>query len=74
MNVFAKFDEIPSMTLQNIKETKCYGQTFVRSVGQHENSIPSHKLGGRGYNDTLCVTYISPAEKSKQSDPTTVIK
>ena len=34
MNVFAKFDEIPSMTLQDIKETKCYGHTFVRSVGR----------------------------------------
>ena len=32
MNVFAKFDEIPSMTLQDIKETKRYGHTFVRSV------------------------------------------
>ena len=32
MNVFAKFDKIPSMTLQDIKETKCYGHTFVRSV------------------------------------------
>ena len=31
MNVFAKFDEIPSMTLQDIKETKRYGHTFVRS-------------------------------------------
>ena len=27
MNVFARFDEIPSMTLQDIKETKPYGQT-----------------------------------------------
>ena len=25
MNVFAKFDEIPSMILQDIKETKRYG-------------------------------------------------
>ena len=31
MNVFAKFDEIPSMTLQDIKETKRQGHTFVRS-------------------------------------------
>ena len=31
MNVFAKFDEIPSMTLQDIKETKRHGHTFVRS-------------------------------------------
>ena len=29
MNVLAKFDEIPSMTLQDIKETKHHGHTFV---------------------------------------------
>ena len=34
MNVFAKFDEIPSMILQDIKETKRYGRTVVRSDGQ----------------------------------------
>ena len=34
MNVFAKFYEIPSMILQDIKETKRYGHTFRRSVGQ----------------------------------------
>ena len=33
MKVFAKFDEIPSMTLQDIKETKRYGHTFVCSLG-----------------------------------------
>ena len=26
MNMFAKFDENPAMTLQDIKETKCYRQ------------------------------------------------
>ena len=29
--MFAKFDEIPSMILQDIKETKRYGHTFGRS-------------------------------------------
>ena len=52
MKVFAKFDEIASMTLQDIKETKRYGHTFVRSDGwtdgQRENSIPSHKHSLRG--------------------------
>ena len=52
MNVFAKFDEIPSMILEIIKETKRYGHTFVRSDGrsdgQRENSIPSHKHSLRG--------------------------
>ena len=41
--MFAKLDEIPSMILQDIKETKRYGHTFGRSVGrsdgQRENSI-----------------------------------
>ena len=31
MNVFAKFDEIPSMILQDIKETKRFGHTVGRS-------------------------------------------
>ena len=56
---FAKFDEIPSMLLQDIKETKRYGHTFVhafavrsdgRTDGQRENSIPSNKHILRGYN------------------------
>ena len=33
MNVFAKFDEIPSMILQDTKETKRYGHTVGRTVG-----------------------------------------
>ena len=37
MNVFAKFDEIPSKTLQDIKETKCHGHTFVRSFVRTDN-------------------------------------
>ena len=56
MKVFAKFDEIPSMILEVIKETKRYGHTFgrmvgrsvVRSFGQRENSIPSHKHSLQG--------------------------
>ena len=41
MKVFAKFDEIPSMILEVIKETKRYGHTFgrtvVRSFGRSDN-------------------------------------
>ena len=52
MNEFAKFYEIPSKILQDIKETKRHGHTFgrslVRSDGQRENSIPSHKHSFRG--------------------------
>ena len=56
MNVFAKFDEILSMILQGIKETKRYGRTvglsFGRTDGQRENSIPSHIVCG-GYNNFI---------------------
>ena len=46
MNKYARFDEIPLKTLNDIKETKRYGRTDE----QRENSIPSHKhsLGGGG--------------------------
>ena len=37
MNVFAKFDEIPTMVLQDIKETKRHGHTFVRSFVRTDN-------------------------------------
>ena len=30
MNMFARFDENPVMTLQDNKETKCYGLTHTR--------------------------------------------
>ena len=40
MNMFARFDENPAMTLQVIKETKRYGRTDGRTDGQRENSIP----------------------------------
>ena len=47
MNLFARFDENPAMTLQDIKETKRYRRTD----GQRENSIPSTNkvCGGGGY-------------------------
>ena len=47
-----KIFKIPSMILQDIKETKRYGHTvsrsFGRSDGQRENSIPTHKHSLRG--------------------------
>ena len=71
MNVFAKFHEIPSKTLQDIKETKRHGHTFVRTIvrtdGQRENSIPSHKHSLRGVysgysNFLLNMAFISQSE------------
>ena len=62
----AKFHEIPSMGLQDIKEIKRYGRTDgrtdahtdartdARTDGQRENSIPPLKLRfGGGYNEPL---------------------
>ena len=49
MNMFARFDENPAMTLRVIKETKRYG----RKDGQRENSIPpTNKVCG-GYNNRI---------------------
>ena len=46
MNMFARFNENPAMTLQDIKETKRYGRTH----GQRENSIPTTNKVCGGYN------------------------
>ena len=37
MNMFARFDENPAMTLQDIKETKHYGRTDVRTHARTDN-------------------------------------
>ena len=49
MNMFARFDENPAMTLEDIKETKRYGRTEGQTHGQRENSIPTtNKVWGGG--------------------------
>ena len=50
MNVYARFDEIPSITLKDIKKTKCYGQTHgltdnVKTVYPPTNTV----CGGFNY-------------------------
>ena len=51
MDMFSRFDENQAMTLQDIKETKQYGQTHAQTDGQRENSIPTtNKVCGR-YNE-----------------------
>ena len=60
MNVFAKFDEIPSMILQDIKETKRYGRTVGRSYVRTDNVKPSHKhslRGGGGWAGCINIAY-----------------
>ena len=37
MNMFARFDENPAMTLRVIKETKCNGRTDARTDGRTDN-------------------------------------
>ena len=37
MNMFARFDENPAMTLQDIKETKRYGRTDARTDARTDN-------------------------------------
>ena len=48
MNMFARFDKNPALTLQDIKKTKryrrtdaCTLRTDARTDGQRENSIPT---------------------------------
>ena len=53
MNMFARFDENPAMTLRVIKETKRYGRTDGRTDGQRENSIPPTNKVCRGYVKTV---------------------
>ena len=51
MNMFARFDENPAMTLQVIKKKKTLRtdrRTDARTHGQRENSIPHHKQSLRG--------------------------
>ena len=50
MTVFAKFDETPLMTLQDIKETKRNGHTFVRSDNVKTVYPPTNTVCG-GYNE-----------------------
>ena len=61
MNMFARFDENPAMTLQDIKKTKRYGRmdgrTHGRTHGQRENSIPTTNkvCGGYKKRHHLCI-------------------
>ena len=56
MNGFAKFDEISSQTLQDIKETKRHGHTLVHSFVRSDNVKtvypPTNTVCG-GYNQAV---------------------
>ena len=66
MNMFARFDENPAMTLRVIKETKRYGRTDARTDartdGQRENSIPpTNKVCGG-----ITMKFVRDMSKSKK--------
>ena len=46
MNMFARFDENPAVTLQDIKETKRYGRTHTRTDNVKTVYPPQTKFAG----------------------------
>ena len=46
MNMFARFDENPAMTLEDIKETKRYGRTHGRTHNVKTVYPPQTKFAG----------------------------
>ena len=55
MNVFAKFDEIPSMIVQDIKETKRYGHTDGRSFVQSDGRTDNVYINGPGHMTKMSI-------------------
>ena len=53
MNMFARFDENPAMTLQDIKETKRYGRTQGRTDNVKTVYPPQTKFAG-GITNECC--------------------
>ena len=62
MNVFAKFDEIPSMILQDIKETKRYGHTHARTDNVKTVYTPTNTVCG-GYKNLTHTKVITKKDK-----------
>lgn len=63
MYVFARFDEIPKMTLKDISKTKRHGRTDGKMGGQHENSIPAHKHSLRGGGVIIYIKWLCTHDK-----------
>ena len=65
MNMFARFDENPAMTLRVIKETKRYGRTYARmdarTYGRMDNMKtvypPQTKFAGGITTNKVCRGY-----------------
>ena len=56
MNMFARFDENPSMTLQDINETKRYGRTTRKTVYPQQNKVCG--AGGGGIQVRLSLIFL----------------
>ena len=65
MNMFARFDENPAMTLQDIKETKRYGRTDnVKTVYPPQTKFAG---GGGGYKHE-CILSLKLSNELAQND------
>ena len=53
MNIFARFDENPAKTLQNIKETKRYGRTDAHTDNVKTVYPPRTKFAGAIKNKSI---------------------
>ena len=69
VNVYARFGEIPSITLKDIKKTKRYGRTDARTDGWTDNVKtvypPTNTVCG-GYNK---ISSIIKCERSSMNKP-----
>ena len=71
MNMFARFDENPAMTLRVIKETKRYGRTDGRTHARthaHTDNVktvypPQTKFAGGIKKKTVCFNRIGQSHK-----------
>ena len=70
MNIFAKFDENPAITLQVIKKTKHYGQTHGRMEVKTVYPTTNKVCGGYNKFWTQWIQRIGPIyELYKQEGP-----
>ena len=75
MNMFARFDENPAITLQDIKKAKRYGRrTDAHTHRQRENSIPTTNFtnkvcrgggGGGGINIKIWKSHLNTGGKPR---------
>ena len=67
MNMFARFDKLPAMTLQDIKEIKCYGRTYALMDNMKTVEPPQTNFAGGITTklQTYCTQFIILFEDAK---------